>query len=197
MAKRRRHTNDVVGHIGAALTAMSQSQDPMPEAPKLPTESHWFVACTSPHGDFRCSKCGAHFSNPHEPAYDTGCDERLVRAANNRVVEGDALTFERAIEANPADAIARLVYGDWLDEHNDPKYARGVRVVPDWFISNEVKDNYITNFLPTDLRQRCMMWIILEDMFPSYTEKDFRLLFQTTQSLQEMLLKVIALAEQE
>src|SRR5688572_11118603 len=39
---------------------------------------------------------------------------------------GDALL--RAIVANPADDLPRLVYADWLDEHGDPARAEFVRV---------------------------------------------------------------------
>ena len=41
----------------------------------------------------------------------------------------DEATFLDALKANPADDTARLVYADWLDEHNEPQKAEYVRLV--------------------------------------------------------------------
>ena len=40
----------------------------------------------------------------------------------------DALAFRRAVVADPADDLPRLVYADWLDDHGDPDRAEFVRV---------------------------------------------------------------------
>src|SRR5262245_33286356 len=40
----------------------------------------------------------------------------------------DRDTFLRAIRANPDDDTLRLVFADWLDEHNDPARAEFIRV---------------------------------------------------------------------
>ena len=37
--------------------------------------------------------------------------------------------FLAALKANPADDVARLVYADWLDEHDEPKKAEYLRAV--------------------------------------------------------------------
>ncbi len=37
--------------------------------------------------------------------------------------------FLEALKANPADDTARLVYADWLDEHDEPAKAEYLRVV--------------------------------------------------------------------
>lgn len=39
----------------------------------------------------------------------------------------DDIAFQRAILANPADFTLKLVYADWLQEHDDPR-AEFVRV---------------------------------------------------------------------
>lgn len=56
--------------------------------------------------------------------------------------------FEDTIYNNPKDKTARLVYADWLDEHDDPDYARGLRIVPDKILTEDVDgifEGYITN----------------------------------------------------
>jgi len=40
----------------------------------------------------------------------------------------DQRALWRAIRANPDDDTPRLVYADWLDEHNEPARAEFVRV---------------------------------------------------------------------
>ncbi|MCI0701325.1 MAG: TIGR02996 domain-containing protein [Planctomycetia bacterium] len=39
----------------------------------------------------------------------------------------DEAAFLRAIQANPADSTAKLVYADWLDEHGEQERAEYVR----------------------------------------------------------------------
>jgi uncharacterized protein (TIGR02996 family) len=41
----------------------------------------------------------------------------------------DEAAFLAALQANPADDTARLVYADWLDEHNAPQKAEYLRLV--------------------------------------------------------------------
>jgi uncharacterized protein (TIGR02996 family) len=41
----------------------------------------------------------------------------------------DDSAFLAALEANPADDTARLVYADWLDDHNEPRKAEYLRLV--------------------------------------------------------------------
>lgn len=41
----------------------------------------------------------------------------------------DEAAFLEVLKANPADDTARLVYADWLDEHNEPQKAEYLRLV--------------------------------------------------------------------
>jgi uncharacterized protein (TIGR02996 family) len=43
----------------------------------------------------------------------------------------DEAAFLTVLTANPADDTARLVYADWLDEHNEPQKAEYLRLVVD------------------------------------------------------------------
>lgn len=44
--------------------------------------------------------------------------------------------FARAILASPQDASIRLVWADWLDEHNDLR-ASGIRSCPEWCLISD------------------------------------------------------------
>lgn len=44
----------------------------------------------------------------------------------------DEAAFLEALQANPADDTARLVYADWLDEHDQPQKASYLRLVVDF-----------------------------------------------------------------
>lgn len=46
--------------------------------------------------------------------------------------------FLDALKANPADDTTRLVYADWLDEHNEPRKAEYLRAVVDAVRDNEL-----------------------------------------------------------
>src|SRR6201996_4156202 len=41
----------------------------------------------------------------------------------------DEAAFLAALKANPADDITRLVYADWLDEHDEPVKAEYLRLI--------------------------------------------------------------------
>src|SRR4051794_30285744 len=44
----------------------------------------------------------------------------------------DEAAFLRAIQADPTDATAKLVYADWLDERGERAKAKYVRAVASW-----------------------------------------------------------------
>ena len=46
--------------------------------------------------------------------------------------------FRRAILANPADLTTKLVYADWLQEHDDPVAAEFVRIQVELHTSRSV-----------------------------------------------------------
>src|SRR5262249_54663243 len=51
-----------------------------------------------------------------------GADERNSRGGSHSTMQHDDDTaFRRAILASPADTTLKLVYADWLQEHDDPR----------------------------------------------------------------------------
>src|SRR5207247_1334077 len=57
---------------------------------------------------------------------------RARTVPNTRIeiqVMSDEAAFLTALKANPADDTARLVYADWLDEHNEHAKAEYLRLV--------------------------------------------------------------------
>src|SRR4051812_31227057 len=49
----------------------------------------------------------------------------------------DEATFLEALKANPADDTARLVYADWLDEHDEPAKAEFLRLTVAFAVEDE------------------------------------------------------------
>jgi uncharacterized protein (TIGR02996 family) len=61
----------------------------------------------------------------------TGCNvtpSLTLRVRRCRCLMSDEAAFLAALKANPADDTARLVYADWLDEHDEPRKAEYLRL---------------------------------------------------------------------
>ncbi len=169
-------------------------------------EMHWWVVVYHPDGYFQCHHCGQFAWGPSDdPGNDGGTrDDRQTECPGGidepeppRVLETAQRTLETDIMKNPAYSQARWVYADWLEEHDDSKFATVLRTVPDWFISSDPRVNSVHKFMPEDLRRRCMIWMYMESMFPSYKEEDFRLMFATTNMMEQVINNIRNLSDLE
>ncbi len=96
----------------------------------------------------------------------------------------DRSAFEQVIKNDPVEETPRVVFADWLDEHDDPQYAKAMRCTPQWVAAavwNEppdVGEEGYTNFerqwnrlrvpefltrvknvvLALPMRDRCVLW---------------------------------------
>jgi uncharacterized protein (TIGR02996 family) len=67
----------------------------------------------------------------------------------------DEAAFLAALKANPADDTTRLVYADWLDEHDEPQKAEYLRAVVDFALTNQRAIERVVSLagnLPSDWR---------------------------------------------
>jgi uncharacterized protein (TIGR02996 family) len=71
----------------------------------------------------------------------------------------DETAFLRAIQANPTDATAKLVYADWLDERGEHEKAEYLRLATTFSPLKKATDAQIRRF--ADLEYRHRVWVEL------------------------------------
>src|SRR5262245_24393769 len=64
--------------------------------------------------------------------------------------------FLRAIQANPSDSTAKLVYADWLDEHGEHEKAEYLRIV-----TSPRAESEPTRMRRYELERRLRVWLEL------------------------------------
>jgi uncharacterized protein (TIGR02996 family) len=78
----------------------------------------------------------------------------------------DEAAFLRAIQANPTDTTAKLVYADWLDEHGEPERAEYLRL-----LASEVPDEVRKHELESRVGGSWRSWLNIP--MPDWNEATF------------------------
>ena len=76
----------------------------------------------------------------------------------------DEAAFLRAIQADPADATAKLVYADWLDEHGESEKAKYLRLAARTVASRRANEPERLRFY--ELERRHSVWVELLNQVP-------------------------------
>jgi uncharacterized protein (TIGR02996 family) len=63
--------------------------------------------------------------------------------------------FLMALKASPADDTARLVYADWLDDHDQPQKAEYLRLVAELARAFEETPSELMDRVLEQFRERC------------------------------------------